>query len=381
MKRILLTTALVGFAGAAAADGHLGVTFSGAATLGYNDTNSGQVDATADGDDSDALVLTDAFDNEEGFYSDLDVTIGFAAELDNGLTAAASIDLVDLADGAADGADYELSLTSETAGLYYGDTAMAAASKFSEVGDMGIDFSTRDGEAVLRGEVTMGGVDTAVSYVIDEQANALEQLSVGVAASFDSFDVTVGYQAAASAAYAASAAVVGTDADGDTVFADAQGDFNANELIGFTVGTTLGGADLGFGYISDQTASTNAWGVSVAYPVGPVTVSASYADNSASGEAWDLGVDYENGPVAVSASYDQSDDWALEGSYDVGNGLTAFAGIADAGQDFYVAGSYDLGSGASMLVSYADDGDTDSEDEIGDPGYQEGTTVEISFEF
>lgn len=380
MKNILLaSTALVAFAGAAFAEGHTGVTFTGSATLGYNDTNSGQLDAGEDADDADVLnIAGDAYDNEEGFYSDLDVTIGFVAELDNGLTAAASVDLVDLADGAVDGADYELSLTSETAGLYYGDTAMAADSKWNEVGDMDIDFSATDGEAVLRGEVAYGNVEAAMSYIIDESANELEQLSVGATATFGTVGVTLAYQEAASAGYTGSA---GTDADGDGVFADANGDFNASEIIALRVGTTFGGADVALGYISDETAGDNAWGVSVAYPVGPVALSASYADHSANGEKWDIAATYADGPVSVTLSTDEGDDWALEGSYDVGNGIMAYAGVADAGEDFYVAGTYDLGSGASLLVSYADDGDVDSEDEIGANDYQEGATVELSFAF
>ena len=62
-------------------------------------------------------------------------------------------------------------------------------------------------------------------------------------------------------------------------------------------------------------------------------------------------------------------------------GLNAYAGVSDAGDDYYVAGTYDLAEGAQLLVSYAEDDDNDSEDEIGDPEYQEGTTVEVSFEF
>ncbi len=59
MKRILLTsTALVAFAGAAAAD----VTWSGTAGLGYND------------------------DIDDGFYVDGDLDVTMSQELDNGVT-------------------------------------------------------------------------------------------------------------------------------------------------------------------------------------------------------------------------------------------------------------------------------------------------------
>ncbi len=373
MKKILLSTALVGFAGAAAADGHLGVTFSGDAKLGYNDFANTQID---NGDDNDDTVAgnTTTFDNEFGFYSELDVTIGFAAELDNGLTAAASIDFEKLASGGGnEGADYELSLTSDTAGLYYGDTNFAAQNVWVAAGDMAADnFSEQDGEEALRGEATFGAVSTQLSYAIDSANNSLEQLSIGVAADFGGVNVVAAYQEATTAAFGA----VDVDADGATT---GNGDFNTGEVFGLSVGTSFSGADVRLAYADNGTEDSI--GVSVSYPIGPVTVDASYAVNSVTIDKWNLSAAYEDGPIAVKVSTDEGDSWALEGSYDVGNGLTVFAGVADAGEDFYVAGEYDLGGGASMLVSFAEDGDTDSEDEIGAKDYQEGTTVELSFEF
>jgi len=380
MTRILLaSTALIALAGAAAADGHLGVTFSGSATLGFNDTQNSQADATVDGDDADAAVVSDAFDNEFGFYNDLDVTVGFAAELDNGMTAAASIDLDDLV-GDADASNYELSLTSETAGLYYGDTAMAANSKWVAAGDMAADnFSETDGETVLRSELSYGNVDAAMSYIVS--GSDLEQLSLGVSADFGGVNVVAGYQEAVSAAFAAAdAAAAAVDADGDGVTVGrANGDLNLGEVFGLSVGTSFSGADVRLAYADN--GAEDSIGVSVSYPAGPVTLGASYAKNSVSDDTWDLSAAYENGPIAVTVATDEGDDWSIEGSYDVGNGLTMFAGVADAGEDFYVAGTYGLGGGANLLVSFADDGDNDSEDEIGANDYQEGTTVELSFEF
>jgi len=94
--------------------------------------------------------------------------------------------------------------------------------------------------------------------------------------------------------------------------------------------------------------------------------------------------------VDVNGGEDGADDlveYALEGSYDVGNGLTVFAGFlgddADGSEDtFYVAGEYDLGGGAEILVSYADDGDEAvAGEDLGDPEYKEGATVQVTFEF
>ena len=77
MKSILLTsTALVMTAGIAAAE----VTFSGTAKFGYNDT-----------DHASGASASEPF-------SDMDLNIAFSKELDNGYTAAASVEL-DYADG------------------------------------------------------------------------------------------------------------------------------------------------------------------------------------------------------------------------------------------------------------------------------------------
>ena len=349
MKRILLTsTALVAFAGAAAAE----ITFSGSADLGYNN-----------------ITATGGNDNNLGFYSDLDITATFSQALDNGLTVGASLDLEDL--GTSDnGQSYTLSLTSDTAGLHFGQTEYAAVTHWSAVGDMAADgFSEQDDEAVLRGDVTFGNVDMSVSYNIDGGAldGDLNQLSLGASASFGSVDVAFGYQEAG----VAPTPVSGTAAD-----------FNTNEILGLSASTTYGAADIALGYASNSTTGEDSIGISVAYPVGPVTLSGSYVDNSLAGERWDVSAAYASGPVAVELSTDEGASWALEGSYDVGNGLTIFAGLADAGEDMYVAGQYDLGSGASLLVSFADDADADNgDDEIGANDYQEGTTVELSFEF
>ena len=382
MKSTLLTTtALIAFAGAAFADGHSandGVSFSGVATLGYNNTTSTNSDGTDD-DDSDAAVGVDTYDNEFGFYSDLEVTLGLSKALDNGLTVAASIDLEDLADGADASGDYTLSVTSETASMYYGDTKFAAESKWSEVGDMAASsFSEQDGETVLRGEGNVAGVDAAVSAVIN--GDKTEQVSLGATATFGMFNLGLGYQDSASTSFAASRDGSGADADGDTLLSGAaNGDFNGNKVYAVSVGGSFAGADVALGY-ADNSVETST-GISVAYPVGPVALSASYADNSVSIDAWNIAATYAAGAITATISTDEGDDYALEGSYDLGNGAKVFAGVADGGDDYYVAASYDLGGGASVLASYADDQADDSEDEVGANEYQNGATVELTFTF
>ena len=359
MKRILLASAsIVAFAGAAAAE----ITFSGEATLGYNDTdNRGNDPAT----DLANLTATDYVDDAVGFYWDASIDVTMSQALDNGLTAAATfgLNVVDNNLGEmVSSSDYVLSLTSDTAGLYFGNTEFAAQKHWVSAGDMEADgFSEEDGETVLRGDITYGGVNASVSYAVN--GSALEQLSLGADATFGTISVAFGYQA-----------------DANPEYAGAGPDFNGNEVMGISVGTSFAGADVRLAYAQDPNQETIA--VKVSYPFGPVTLGASYAMESVADDFWEISADYVSGPIAVNANIDSGDDWELTGSYDVGNGITAYAGVVDAGDDMYVAGSVALGEGATLLVSYVNTGDTsNADDEIGPNDYQEGATVELGFKF
>ena len=361
MKRILLASAsIVAFAGAAAAE----ITYKGEATLGYNDT-----DNVILGDDpATPLVVETTFDTVDdniGFYWDASIDVTMSQALDNGLTAAATfgLNVVDNNLGEmVSSSDYVLSLTSDTAGLYFGNTEFAAQKHWVSAGDMEADgFSEEDGETVLRGDITYGGVNASVSYAVN--GSALEQLSLGADATFGTISVAFGYQA-----------------DANPEYAGAGPDFNGNEVMGISVGTSFAGADVRLAYAQDPNQETIA--VKVSYPFGPVTLGASYAMESVADDFWEISADYVSGPIAVNANIDSGDDWELTGSYDVGNGITAFAGVVDAGDDMYVAASVALGEGATLLVSYVDTGDTENgDDETGPNDYQSGATVELGFSF
>ena len=366
MKRILLASAsIVAFAGAAAAE----VTFSGDATLGYNDTDNALV-----GDDN------------IGFYWDASVDVTLSQALDNGLTATATFGL-NVADNnlgeSTESSDYVLSLTSDTAGLYFGNTEFAAVTHWTGAGEMDNDgFSEEDGETVLRGDLTYGGVNASVSYAVDtdqvgsDTSDQLQQLSFGVDGTFGTFSFAFAYQEEALPEYA-----------------DAGGDFNGNEIIGVSVNTSVAGADIRVAYASDETAGENSIGLSATYPFGPVTIGAYYVLESADDtDAYGVTAEYVSGPLAISASYEidqeddgtsnQTEDWELTGSYEVGNGITAYAGVVDAGDDYYVSALMTLGDGASLLVSYVTTGDTENgDDETGPNDYQTGATVELGFSF
>lgn len=353
MKSILLASAsVVAFAGAAAAE----VTFGGSATLGYNDT-------------------VNAFDdNHDGFYWSADVAVTLSQELNNGLTATGTFG-IDVSDDSS-GLDLEsnsflISLTSDSAGLYFGDTTFAAETYWAAAGDMESDgFSAADGETVLRGEITYGGVTAGVSYAVTDAAghaatSDIDQLSVGAKGSFGQFNFSVAYQEASQGPAGA------YDPNGE------NGDFNLGQIFGVSAGTSFSGADLTVAYVQNTTADTTSIGVQVAYPFGPVTLTGYYVmEDTGAGDVDDnygINVAYASGAMGVALDF-QNDQGvqkiAIDGTYDIGNGITVLAGYytADdrADDEYYVAGSYDLGNGANLLASYAV-GPSNPDDEIGGP--------------
>ena len=374
MKSILLTTtALVAFAGAAAADGHTSVSHALSATLGYNN----EVDAIG----------------EDGFFWEGNLKTTATAALDNGLTAGAYFEITVSGDDAAAGSsdagnalvasDFVLSLTSETASLYFGDTAPAGKKYFSAAGDMESDgFSTDSDSAVLRGDVSFGGMNGSVSYIMDDASNTAEQLAVGLGGSFGSVTVGLGYQEA-------------------TTYVDAEGDFNNSAVMGVSASTTVAGATITAAYADDSNDGVGQSGVAqtstaiqVSYPMGPVTATAYYSMeqvngvDAVAGDNMGLTLAYAQDAVAVTLKVRDEqgrNEWNLEGSYDMGNGATVLAGALNENEgndvDFYIGGTYDLGGGASLLAVYADDKDGDQADEIGSGEYDPGMTVAVSFTF
>jgi outer membrane protein OmpU len=368
MKNILLaTTAIVAFAGAAFAEGHTGVSFVGDASLGYND------------------------DISDGFFWDSKIKTGFAAELDNGLTASASFDINIANDDDADTVnfdDYTLSLTSETGGLYYGVTAFAAESLWQSAGDMaGDSFSEADNDIVLRGELTFGSVTAAVSTAIEDHAGTeadddATQLSVAAVADLGTFTVGFAYQEK-SGLFGGAAAVAG--------------DYNMDEVMGVFASTTLAGFDVALAYADETTSGQSSLGLEVGYTMGDITLGAYYVseDGNVADESYGVSVGYASGPIALAAYFNtdlNSDEYAVQGSYDMGNGLVLTAGSIDGDSitdnDFatFIVADYDLGGGASVMASFADANNvrtktSDDIDTFGGYELKHGTTVELSFAF
>ena len=371
MKRILLaSTAIVGFAGAAAADGHAadGISFSGDASLEWN--------------------------SETDFDWGADININMTSTLDNGLTVAVDWEIDFTDDNLGNdlsASDFVLSLTSDTAGLYFGDTGMAADGKWSAVGDMEADdFSATDGETVLRGEMSFGDVDAAVSYIVDDtilvaddpltpgvneevrdENTGLEQLSIGVAADLGSVSVTFGYQE-----------------EGPAAIAGQGDDYDADEVVAISASTTFGGADVSFGYASNQTESEDSLGFEVSYPVSDaVTVGFYYVAESAGDDNAGVSLDYTAGPLSASVYYRQEqedDDYGVDVDYDLGNGVALFAGFAggDGSDDgYYLGGAMDLGNGAEVRLIYVDVDEINGDNEYFGDDDEDGTTLSLSFSF
>jgi hypothetical protein len=359
MKSILLTsTALVAFAGAAAADGHAAVSNAFSATIGYNDENDGI--------------------GEDGFFWEGNLKTTATAALDNGLTAGAYFEVtVGQENGTAndDGgldlvaSDFVLSLESETASLFFGDTGTAADKHWDSAGDMEQDgFTSGTDSAVLRGDATFGGVDASISYIVDDANQEVEQLSFGAGASFGAISLSAGYQE-------------------ESDFVDSNGDYNGDEIFGVSAAGTFAGATVTVAYAENSTDGEDSTGIEVAYPFGPVTATAYYVDESNGDANVGLTLAYASGPIDVSLKVRDEQgrsEYNLEGSYDVGNGLTVLAGVLNENEedvDYYIAADYDLGGGAMASFSYAEDDDGDQGDEIGAGEYDPGVTIKVTFEF
>ena len=337
-------------AGVAAAE----VTFSGTANFGYNDT-----DATTGASVGAA-------------FSDIDLNIAFSQELNNGYTAAASFefDVANADQGASfNASDAVISLTNAGSGIHYGDTKHGAENAWSAVGSMdNDDFRVAKNEMVTRADMTFGGAKIGISLGDDTNISGTEKdyISLGITGTAGAFSYALAHQ------------------NENTATLDPVDNLAATQLAttGVRVSTTLGGATVALGYAKNDNGGST--GIEVSYPMGALTTTASYVqEGAASAENnWDVKVAYAEGALGVTVATDESQDWNVDVSYDMGNGMNLFVGADDGGKDTYAGVSYDLGGGASLLASYANDSNnTDTDDEVGAKDYKEGMTFQLSFAF
>lgn len=323
MKKVLFaTTALVAFAGAAAAEGN--ITLSGSAEMGIA---GGDVFVAAD-----PIAGTPAFigDLETQFHQDVDIKFSMEAESDAGLTFGAVVDL-DEAGGL--GSDYDdngtyVYIKGSFGNLTLGDTDGALDWAVTE--NVGNPGSIGDNETSHWGYLGSFG-DGAYDNQVLRYDNTFGQF--GVAISVEMNDAG------------------GTRDDGYAIGVKYAFDLSA---------TTL---NLGLGYQSFETAAGYNPGnlktlplfansPNAGFPGGldvdilAISVDAQFAGGFSAGIAhsqWDFsgaGVDhtgisvgYESGPFSVGANYGLFDDgiveidgFGLAAAYDLGGGLSAHIG-------------------------------------------------------
>lgn len=297
MKKVLFaSTALVAFAGAAAAD----VTLSGSAEMGIMDTNA---------------VGTDV-----QFVQDIDVTFTMSGETDGGLSFGAAVDLDESAGNVgADDAGVAVFISGDFGTLTMGDTDGAADWAMTEVALAGGSLNDNEtGHAGYNGNAGLDGT-------FDGQVLRYDY-------SFGSFGVAV------------SAEISDNDASNAQVATTAT---NSDVLgIGFKYDLDLGGTTIALG-LGHQTASINNvdrdfTGISAKAGFGGgFSAAINYSVLSVAGVANDVkhmgvGVGYTNGPIAVGLNY---------GEYDRGSAATDSDGYG-------LAVAYDLGGGASVKFGY-----------------------------
>ena len=331
MKNILLTTtAIVAFAGAAAADGHSSVSLAGEASVEYN--------------------------SNAGYSTAAEMTATGSATLDNGLTASTSLTIDAVAATISDGS---ISLSSDTSSLTFGTELDGAV--FTAVGD---DYAIGDDgeEGVAEGlvaSVTMGETTLTVSAPMGATIETAD-VEVGVTTSAAGWSLGFGL---ADSAYAMTAA--GT-AGGATVGFGLSSDSEWDVSVAYPVGAVT---------ISASTDEAEAWTVGAAYAADGVSAGIELnADDT-----WEITAGYAADGVTVAAAFTDASVMTIGATYDMGNGLTVGAGIEDTVN--YAFASYDLGGGANAFVDYTDAAAALEEVGPSERDIATGTTVGVSFTF
>ncbi len=323
MKKILLaTTALVGFAGAAAAE----VALSGYAEIGVVGGNA--VDAANGGGTQ--------------FWNDLNVTITMTGETDSGLTFGTALNLEDLAgdlanapntgDGINPSVDNDTNVwvSGSFGKVTLGDTDGAldwAASEIYMGTSLADDHSTHAGaywntgmdgtydNQVMRYEYSFGDFAAAFSAELDDTGTGDVVLGLGVKWSGDMGGTAVsaglGYQTANSA-----------DVVALSLGATMTNGFSAN--LGFATGNIFGSA-----------TDMDWMGLGLGYTTGALTVQANYG-------AFDSGV--------VGAS--DPSGWGLVANYDLGGGAVAMFGYGDSSNGTSSNGHGDQTWSAGLGLSF-----------------------------
>ncbi|MEZ5777452.1 MAG: porin [Paracoccaceae bacterium] len=317
MKKLLLaSTALVGFAGAAAAE----VTLSGYAEIG--------------------IFGGEAIETQ--FHSDLDVTFNLSGESDNGLSFGATIDLDEVGDDCTRG----VISTTGTGTTAVTTTACVGGDPISHTGRGSGTEEHSVWVSGVFGKVTLGDTDGAYDWALsevymgtsltdDHSTHAGAYWFTGLDGTYDGQVMRYEYS------FGDFAAGISAEIDDSGVGSAALG-------IGVKWSGDMGGTavNAGLGYQTVDLGAANGdaseWGVSAGADLaGGFSVKAGYADrDNPTGTAdwnwWGVGVGYSMDALTVQANY---------GAYDV-------SGVANDPSGWGLVVNYDLGGGAVAMLGY-----------------------------
>ena len=362
MKRILLTsTALVAFAGAAAAD----ISFSGEASFSY----------------------TTGAEEDNGYSSNTELTAAASQALNNGYTASASFTIDPEAEPKISKGD--ITIANDTSSItYYTGFGVGAAYIGTGANDQQTDndvsFGSDDPQvnktARILASTELGGATISASL------NDGDQMQIGVSTDLGGTSLQVGFDQATSG--------FGAQISGDASGVSYTLAVDSDNAYGLTASTTAGGADLTLN-MGDM-----GWDIGASMPLGAATVGVTLDDAQAwevsistALDAIDLGFKFDNdSDWSMTAGYtagDMSVDfktentsgvtaWSMDAAYDLGNGLSVGAGTSNTANTAYAEVNYDLGAGAALAVEY---GASAAASAGPDEDINAGTSISVSFSF
>ncbi|MEZ5886917.1 MAG: porin [Paracoccaceae bacterium] len=325
MKKILLaTTALVGFAGAAAAE----IKLDGYAEIGIDGGNNGY---------------------ETQFHNDWQVNFNFSSETDGGLSFGGKVQIEETNSPAA-----------INGGLKIDDEAFWVSGSFGKVtlGETkgALDWAVPDvysGSAISDDHSTHAGAywNTGLDGIYDDQIARYEYSfgDYGVAFSIEQDDTGVGDPViglggkwSGNLGGTDVSAGIGYQTEGDASTWSIAG--QASLAGGFSVSLGYAGFDndvalgkvFNTGMFVGNGVPVESWyGVGVAYTTGALTVGANYSMYSVDSSA-----------VAPGDSYDDPKGWGLVVNYDLGGGAVVMAGYGSSSGSSTVGGiTSDYGAG------------------------------------
>ena len=279
---------MVALSGAAMAD----VTWSGSASLGYND---GHQDGTPDGINGDI---------------DLDVTLSNAG----GYTATITANI----DSGADDAlviGEDIDITTPVASIHFGEVVEAANSAYSDVDGMeglGSDEFTAQGSAVLI-SASAGGM--TVAYSDDSAMEGGDDSSFGLSGAVGGVSFGIG----------------------------SKGDDWGISASGSALGGTIAIA-------SEEVDGTSETGASVTVPLGDMSVTVSATD----GDDWGASVSTSLAGATISAGTDDDEDNQFSLSTAIAGGFNLAVDF-DTSDGSAVGLTYSLSDSATLSVSYYED--------------------------